>query len=70
MGSLEGSTLYHGLGKRVQNFDDLPDVLTNTIREKYPKYEFPPDLNDERSNMTSWIYFKKLKAGEIENPWE
>jgi hypothetical protein len=54
----------------VKNFDDLPDVLTNTIREKYPKYEFPPDLNDERSNMTSWIYFKKLKAGEIENPWE
>ena len=70
MGCLEGSTLYHGLGKRVKNFDDLPDVLTNTIREKYPKYEFPPDLNDERSNMTSWIYFKKLKAGEIENPWE
>ena len=70
MGSIEGSTLYHGLGKRVVSFEDLPDVLKNTIREKYPKYEFPPPIDDERPNMTSWIYYKKLMNGDIPNPWE
>jgi hypothetical protein len=69
MGSRPGGTLYHGIGKRVASFGDLPDVLKDAIDMYYPKWKEPPPVDDDRSNETSWIYFRKIKKGEIKNPW-
>lgn len=68
MGDRPGGTLYHGTGKRVVSFVDLPHVLRETIEEYYPKWKAPPPLDDNRPNETSWIYFRKIMSGETENP--
>ncbi len=70
MGDRLGETLYHGTGKRLASFDDLPDVLKNTINSHYPEYKSPPPLNDTRPNETSWSYFKKILSGEEKYPWK
>ncbi|MBT3502706.1 MAG: DUF1838 family protein [Candidatus Marinimicrobia bacterium] len=70
MGSRLGETLYHGSGKRVASFDELPKVLKDAINSHYPKYKEPPPLDDSRPNETSWTYFKKILSGEEKYPWK
>ncbi len=59
MGSRVGSVMYHGAGKRVRSFEDLPDTLRRVIDERYPEYRQPPPVDDTRPNETSWSFYKK-----------
>ncbi len=67
MGDRAGQVIYNGAGRRVANWDDLPQWLQDEIATNYPSFDSPPPLDDTRPNETSWSYFKKLidtKAGE------
>lgn len=59
MGSRVGQMMFHGAGRRVSTFEEMPDVLTDEIQKNYPLYQQPPALDDDRPNETSWTYFKK-----------
>ena len=59
MGNRAGQVIYHGAGKRVRTWDDLPQVLRDEIAASYPGFDTPPPLDDTRRNETSWTYFKK-----------
>lgn len=54
-----GWVVYSGAGKRVASWDALPEVLRTEIEKKYPGFDEPPPLDDDRDNETSWSYFKK-----------
>ncbi len=49
----------NAMGKKLQSWDDLPDIIKQEIRRNYPEYQAPPSGDDDRSNETSWTYFKK-----------
>ncbi len=59
MGNRVGSVMYHGAGKRVRSWDDLPQILRNEVAANFPGFDAPPPLDDDRRNETSWTYFKK-----------
>ncbi len=55
-----GSLYFHTAGRKLESFEDLPDIMKNFIDEKYPKYREAPPVDDTRPNETSWTYFKKI----------
>ena len=59
MGGRAGQVIYHGAGKRVRTWDDLPENLRDEIAANYSGFDVPPPLDDRRRNETSWTYFKK-----------
>ena len=54
-----GVIYMHTAGKKLEDFDSLPDVMKEEIAKNYPEYTEPPPLDDGRPNETSWTYFKK-----------
>jgi hypothetical protein len=60
MRSRAGILYFHTSGRKLDSFDQLPDIMKNFIDTKYPKYREPPPLDDDRPNETSWTYFKKV----------
>jgi hypothetical protein len=59
MGDRSGMIYIHAAGRKLDNYEQLPDVIKNEIAAKYPEYRTPPPLDDTRPNETSWTYFKK-----------
>ena len=59
MSGRDGIIYMHSAGKKLNSFDDLPDLFKKEIAKNYPEYNKPPPLNDKRPNETSWTVFKK-----------
>ena len=59
MGDREGVVVFNTAGMRLQNWNDMPDVIRNEIEENYPIYREPPPIDDDRPNETSWVVFKR-----------
>jgi hypothetical protein len=59
MGDRVGYVIFSGNGKKVKNFDQMPEEIKAEIRKNYPLYEHAPPLDDKRPNETSWTVFKK-----------
>ena len=68
MNGREGIFWVHTAGRKLESWDELPDVMKNEIATHYPEYVAPPPTGDPRDNMTSWKYYKGVAAGEIEAP--
>ena len=60
MGGRMGVIYMHTAGKKLDDFDQLPDVMKQEIANNYPDYAEPPPADDPRPNETSWTYFKKI----------
>jgi hypothetical protein len=60
MGSRSGLMIFHGAGKKIASWDDLPEILKAEMKKNYPGFETPPPADDKRPNETSWTYFKKI----------
>lgn len=60
MGDRAGLLYFNAMGKKLENFDQLPDVVKNEIAANYPEYTSPPALDDSRRNETSWTFMKKI----------
>ncbi len=66
MGNRAGQVIYHGAGKRMRNWDDLPENLRHEVATNYPGFDSPPPVDDTRRNETSWTYFKKWVDAKAE----
>jgi len=60
MGGRAGHVYFHTAGRKLDSYEQLPDVMKNAIATDYPGYDTPPPLDDRRPNETSWTYFKKV----------
>lgn len=60
MGGRAGLIYFHTSGIKLDRYEDMPASLRDVIRSRFPLYEAPPPLDDERPNETSWTYFRKV----------
>ncbi|GGY38499.1 DUF1838 family protein [Parvularcula lutaonensis] len=68
MNGREGIIYMHTAGRKLSSFDELSDTMKEQIATHYPDYARPPRRGDDRENMTSWEYYKRVKEGSIEPP--
>ena len=61
-----GILYFHTAGRKLEDFEQLPDILKDFIDTKYPKYREPPPVDDDRPNETSWSYFRKMLESQAE----
>ena len=59
MGDRAGTIYIHAAGRKLDRFDQLPEVMLKEIASTYPEYRTPPPVDDARENETSWTYFRK-----------
>ncbi len=59
----EGSIYMHTAGLRLSSWDALPDSMKAEIETYYPDYKNPPPLDDDRVNVTSWMYYQRVTEG-------
>lgn len=60
MGGRHGNLYFNAMGKKLESYDQLPDIMKDEIAANYPTYTAPPPLDDSRPNETSWTYMKKI----------
>ena len=65
MNGKNGIVYFHTFGKKLDDYNDLPQSMKDVIKNEYPKYDSPPPTNDQRRNETSWTYFKKMLGGTV-----
>ncbi len=68
MAGREGVIYMHTAGLRLSSWDALPPSMKDEIATHYPSYGEPPPLDDNRRNVTSWIYYKRVAEGEETAP--
>ena len=64
MGGREGQLYMHTAGLRLSSWDAMPETMKSEIVNYYPSYRKPPPLDDQRKNVTSWEYYKRVASGE------
>ena len=64
MNGREGIIYMHTAGLKLDSFEGLSDTMKSEIAMHYPDYTAPPPVSDPRQNMTSWKYYKAVRAGE------
>ncbi len=58
MDKREGLMIYHARSKRLESWDQLPERIKKTVKEKFPIYQTAPgEVNPSRRNVTSWTYY-------------
>ena len=68
MGGREGVIYMHTSGLRLSSRDALPESMKEEIAAHYPDYAEPPALGDDRPNVTSWIYYRRVREGSETAP--
>lgn len=68
MAGREGVIYMHTAGLRLSSWDALPEKMKEEILTHYPEYVEPPPADDERVNVTSWMYYQRVAEGEEEAP--
>ena len=68
MGGREGVLYMHTAGLKLSSWDALPESMQAEIATHYPAYVTPPPLDDDRRNVTSWLYYKRVSEGAEEAP--
>ena len=63
-----GGIYMHTAGLRLSSWDALPASMKAEIARHCPSYNEPPPLDDDRRNVTSWIYYKRVAEGEEPAP--
>ncbi len=59
-----GMIYFHTAGRKVNSYDEISDLIKAEIAQNYPEYTKPPPLDDDRPNVTSWIFFKRSLSTE------
>ncbi len=58
MDKQEGLLVYHARSKLLDSWNQLPERIKKTVKEKYPIYQTAPsEVNPVRPNVTSWTYY-------------
>ncbi len=54
----EGLLMYHARSKRLNSWDQLPERIKKTVKEKFPVFQTAPnEIDPKRPNATSWTYY-------------
>lgn len=64
----EGIIYMHTAGRKLESWDELSDTMKNEIYTHYPEYTTAPPDMDDRKNVTSWEYYRRVTEGEEELP--
>ena len=59
MGSKSGIMIFNATGFSTFDQSEIWPRLQKILNERYPLYNTPPPLDDDRPNETSWTVFKK-----------
>ena len=74
MGDRVGMMITTTAGRRMKDFNELPDIVKDEILANYPEYTQAPPLNDARPNDTTWTITKRAidarRAAEAEEAKE
>ncbi|MCG8440419.1 MAG: DUF1838 domain-containing protein [Caulobacterales bacterium] len=68
MNGREGEIYFSTSGRKLDDYEQMSDLMKAEIAARYPDYAEAPPLDDERANMTSWKYYKGVAEGAIEAP--
>jgi len=68
MNGRAGMLYFNAIGRKLESYDQLPEMMKTEIAENYPEYVAPPPLDDPRRNETSWTYMKKIIDSREESP--
>lgn len=60
MAGRDGTMYFNAVGRKLQSWDDMPDLIKQEIKDNYPEYTNAPPADDARRNETSWTYMKKI----------
>lgn len=60
MGDRAGILYFNATGKKLESYEQLPQVMKDEIALNYPVYTTPPPVDDDRPNETSWTVMKKI----------
>lgn len=60
MGDRTGVMYMHTAGKKLEDGDNMSELMHEQIAKNFPDYTQPPPVDDDRPNETSWTYFKKI----------
>ena len=60
----EGIIYMHTAGLSLSSWEAMPEVMKQEIKTHYPDYIQPPPLDDDRANVTSWMYYKRVAEGQ------
>ena len=60
MNGRAGMLYFNAMGRKLENYEQLSEVIKAEIARQYPEYTTPPPLNDPRRNETSWTFMKKI----------
>lgn len=63
MGGKPGYLIYSGVGSKLGSWDELPAEVRAYTLKHFPLYRHAPS-EYVTPNMTSWIYYKKLKEAQ------
>ena len=58
MGSREGVVYFHTAGMRMDSVEEMPALMLDEIRARYPHYVAPPPMDYDRPRETSWTVFR------------
>lgn len=64
MGSKAGIMIFNATGFSTFEKSEIWPRLQKIMDERYPLYNTPPPLDDDRVNETSWTVFKKAMEGK------
>lgn len=62
-----GMIYFHTAGRKVNGYAEISEVMKAEITRNYPEYMKPPPLDDDRPNVTSWIFFKRSLSAKERN---
>jgi Protein of unknown function (DUF1838) len=58
MDKRDGLMIYHARSKRMESWDQLPERIKKTVKEKFPVYQTAPaEVDPNRPNVTSWTHY-------------
>jgi len=64
----DGIIYMHTAGRKLESWDELSDTMKREIALHYPDYTTAPPDMDDRKNVTSWMYYKRVMEGTEELP--
>jgi hypothetical protein len=63
MGGREGMLYFHTAGTKVLDWNQISPLMQNEVATHYPTYREPPPVDDARPNVTSWLYYQRVREG-------
>jgi hypothetical protein len=68
MSGREGVIYMHTAGRKLLDWDQVPQLMRDEVARYWPAYREPPPVTDTRRNVTSWEYYRAVREGHEQVP--